>query len=166
MGLWPDTQNCGSRMLRESRERFPRHRLQRKPLISDPSMHHDSCVTHMPWCMSGSLTRGCRVKRSRHSRRTHNPQFYVFGKRPMFISCWLIVNWTLRSKLQCISNQNTNFSFTKVHFIGDQINQMWIRVRRGQNPVCNTCEYKKGSGQPKSYLRGAHKTRQIEILME
>ena len=40
------------------RERFPRHRLERKPLVSDPRMHHDTCVTHMPWRMSGSLTRG------------------------------------------------------------------------------------------------------------
>ena len=36
---------------------FPRHRLQRKPLVSDPGMHHGTCVTHVPWCMSGSLTR-------------------------------------------------------------------------------------------------------------
>ena len=27
-------------MRRECRERFPRHRLQRKPLVSDPGMHH------------------------------------------------------------------------------------------------------------------------------
>ena len=33
------------------------HRLQRKPLFSDPDMHHGTCVTHAPWCMSGSLTR-------------------------------------------------------------------------------------------------------------
>ena len=42
---------------RECRERFPRHRLQRKPLVSDPGMHHGTYVTHVPWCMSGSLTR-------------------------------------------------------------------------------------------------------------
>ena len=42
----------------ECRERFPRRRLQRKPLVSDPDMHHGTCVT--PWCMSGSLTRGGR----------------------------------------------------------------------------------------------------------
>ena len=39
---------------RECRERFPRHRLQRKPLVSDPGMHHGTCVTH------ASLTRGDR----------------------------------------------------------------------------------------------------------
>ena len=58
MGLLPDTQNCGLRMRWECRERFPRHRLQRKPLVSDPGMHHGTCVTHVPWCESGSLTRG------------------------------------------------------------------------------------------------------------
>ena len=46
-------------MRREFRERFPRHRLQRKPLVSDPSMHHDTCITHVPLCMPGSLTRCC-----------------------------------------------------------------------------------------------------------
>ena len=55
MGLLTDTKNCGLRMHRECWERFPRHRLQRKPLASDPGMHHGTCVT---WCMSGSLTRG------------------------------------------------------------------------------------------------------------
>ena len=50
--------NCGLRMRRECRERFPRHWLQRKPLVRDPDMHHGTCVTHVPWCKSGSLTRG------------------------------------------------------------------------------------------------------------
>ena len=57
MGLLPDTWNCGLRMRRECRERFPRRRLQRKPLVSDPDMHHGTFVTHVPWCMLGSLTR-------------------------------------------------------------------------------------------------------------
>ena len=28
-------------------------RFQRKQLVSDPGMHHDTCVMHVPWCMSG-----------------------------------------------------------------------------------------------------------------
>ena len=56
--------------------------------VSDPDMHHGTCVTHVPWCMPGSLTCGFlwsrwRGKRSRHSRRMRNPQFYVSGKRPI-----------------------------------------------------------------------------------
>ena len=54
MGLLPDTKSCALRMRRECRERFLRHR--RKQLVNDPGMHHGTCVTHVPWCMSGSLT--------------------------------------------------------------------------------------------------------------
>ena len=39
-------------------ERLPHSRLQRKSLVSDPGMHHGTCVTHVPWCISGSLTHG------------------------------------------------------------------------------------------------------------
>ena len=48
-------------------------------------MHHGTCVTHVPWCMPGSLTGGflwCGW-RGKHSRRMRNPQFYVSGKRPI-----------------------------------------------------------------------------------
>ena len=62
MGFLPDTENCGLRMRRECRDRFPHHRLQRKPLIRDPGMHHGTCVTHVPCCMSGSLT--CRGRKN------------------------------------------------------------------------------------------------------
>ena len=58
MGFLPDTYTCGLRMRRECREHFHRHRLQRKPLDNDPGMHHGTCVTHVPRCMSGSLIRG------------------------------------------------------------------------------------------------------------
>ena len=40
------------------RKCFPRQRLQRKPLVSDPGMHSGTGVAHVPWCMTGSLTRG------------------------------------------------------------------------------------------------------------
>ena len=58
------------------------------PRVSNPDMHHGTCVTHVPWCMPGSLTRvsfeyGVEGKRSRYSRRMRNPQFCVSGKRPI-----------------------------------------------------------------------------------
>ena len=42
--------------------------------VSDPDMQHGTCVTHVPCCMSGSLTSSFlwsrwRGKRSRHSRQ-------------------------------------------------------------------------------------------------
>ena len=43
-------------MRRECQERFSRCQLKRKPLVNSPGMHHDTCVTYVPWCMSGSLT--------------------------------------------------------------------------------------------------------------
>ena len=58
MDLLSNTLNCGLCMRRECQERFTRHQLQRKPLVSDPGMHQSTCVTHVPWCMSGSLTCG------------------------------------------------------------------------------------------------------------
>ena len=45
-------------MRRECRERCPRHWRQRQLPVSDQGMHHGTCVTHVSWCMSGSLTRG------------------------------------------------------------------------------------------------------------
>ena len=58
------------------------------PPVSDPDMYHGVCVTHVPWCMPGSVTCGFlwnrwRGKCSRHSRRMHNPQFYISGNRPI-----------------------------------------------------------------------------------
>ena len=66
------------------------------PRVSDPDMHHDTCVTHVSWCMPGSLARvflcrRWRGKCSRHSRRMHDRQCYVSGKRPM-------VSWHLPEK--------------------------------------------------------------------
>ena len=58
MVLLPLTQNYRFCMRREGMERFPRLRFQKKPRISDPGMHHGTCDTHVPWCMSGSLIRG------------------------------------------------------------------------------------------------------------
>ena len=68
------------------------------PRFGDPDMHHGTCVTHVSWCISGSLISGFllnqwRGKRSRHSRRMRKPQFYVSGKRPMVESAWIILSF-------------------------------------------------------------------------
>ena len=54
------------------------------PRVSNPDMHQCMYVTHVPWCMLGSLTSGFvwshwRGKSSRHSRCLRNLQFYVSG---------------------------------------------------------------------------------------
>ena len=58
------------------------------PRVSDPHMHHGTCVAHVSWCIRGSLTSGFLSsrwwgKRSRHSWHMRNLQFYVSGQRPM-----------------------------------------------------------------------------------
>ena len=78
MGPLPDTQNCGLHMHRECRDIF----------FPATYMLHGTCVTHVPWCMPGSLTSGFlwsqwREKRFQHSRRMRNPQFYISEKRPI-----------------------------------------------------------------------------------
>ena len=57
-------------------------------------------VTHVRWCMPGSLTSGFlwswwRGKRSRHSRRMRNPQCHLSGKRPMAHYHWedIVISW-------------------------------------------------------------------------
>ena len=77
------------------------------PRFSDPDMLHGTCVTHVPWCMPGSLTSGFprirwRGKRSRHSQRTRSPQFYISGKRP-------IVMW-IESKRSRVNGFNKHLS--------------------------------------------------------
>ena len=61
------------------------------PRVSDPDIHHDTYVTHVPRCMPRLLTsaflwsrwRGNRFWNSQHSRRMRNSQFYESGKRPI-----------------------------------------------------------------------------------
>ena len=61
---------------------FSCRRFLRKPLVSDPGMHHGTCVTHVPWCMSGSLTCGDR-ENVPGIPGACAPAIYVSGKRPM-----------------------------------------------------------------------------------
>ena len=56
--------------------------------LSDPDMHHSTCMMYVPWCMQGSLSSGFLWswwwgRCSRHSRRKRNLQFCVSGKRPL-----------------------------------------------------------------------------------
>ena len=54
------------------------------PRVSDPDMHHGTCVTHVPWCMPGSLSSGFLWRRwGGHSRRMRNTLFHISGKRPV-----------------------------------------------------------------------------------
>ena len=78
IGLLPDTYNCVLSMHRKYRERFPPPPTSKETA----SLRPRHAARHVPWCMSGSLTRlggenvpGITVACA--------PQFYVSGKRPM-----------------------------------------------------------------------------------
>ena len=79
IGLLPEAY-CGLRMRRECRDRFPRHcGLAIPPCITA------LCVTHVPWCMVGSLTNGFLWSlwcgnRFRYYRRMHNLQLCLSCK--------------------------------------------------------------------------------------
>ena len=55
------------------------------PRVSDPDMHHGTCVTCMPGLLISGFLESWRGKRSQHSRCMRNPQFFVSIKRP--VSC-------------------------------------------------------------------------------
>ena len=82
-----------------------------------------TCMTHVPWCMPGSLTRGrWRVKRSPHSQRMRNQQFCVSGKRPtsklqsITHSCrWFSVRLQY---LKCVSSGDTAFLHQSIDMTG------------------------------------------------
>ena len=85
---------------------FPRRRFLREPLVSDPGMHHGTCVTHVPWCMPGSLTCGdgenvpgipgacasaiLRIWQEAHVFHWHEAWRYT--------TSWLIYKFTTRSQ--------------------------------------------------------------------
>ena len=59
--------------------------------VSDPNRHHGTCVTHVAWCMLGSLTSCSLGSRWWRTRSQHSPcmcsrQFYIYGKRPIWVT--------------------------------------------------------------------------------
>ena len=73
-------------MHRGWRERFPRHRLKKAP-VSDPSMHHGTCATHVPWCMLGLLTRGVGENVPGHPSGCAACNFKYLAKGPWKGNC-------------------------------------------------------------------------------
>ena len=112
--------------------------------VSNPDVHHGTCMTHEPRCMPGSLTSGflwsCwRVKRSRHSRRMPNPQFYVSGKRPME---WRQLNSKLKPALGCYQfytkgKSAVRYMSKKNLFIGHSIRWLLLMCYPGVDKICD-----------------------------
>ena len=97
---------------------FPRHRFQRKPLVSDPGMHHGTCVTHVLWSMSGTLTRCGRenVPGLPGTCATHIFSYLVRG--PL---TWIRGFIALPTESQGI--QSVKFEWSYKHYIS-----MWLKM--------------------------------------
>ena len=97
---------CGLRMRRECRERFLRHRLQRNWLVSDPGMHHGTCVTHVPWFMPGSPARGGgeNVPGIPGACTTHNFTYLTRGPLGVVnVSLPMIINMDIKRLVESLS---------------------------------------------------------------
>ena len=60
------------------------------PQVSDPDMHHGTCVTHVPWCMPGSLTSGFLWNR----RRGEMFPAFPAHAQPAILRIWLEAHGT------------------------------------------------------------------------
>ena len=120
---------CGLHMHRECRERFSRCRIKRKPLVSDPGMHHGTCVTHVPWCMTGSLTHsgGKNVPGVSGACATRNFTYLVRGP-------W---QWKQNIPMQ---SPFVSFTMTVLHHIYTRVSGSGFRI-----PICQlTCVFLSG----------------------
>ena len=140
--------NC---IRRECREHFPRHRLQRKPLVSDPGMHHGSCIKHVPWCMSGSLTRGGgeNVACIRGACATRNFTYLVRGPYSAVVIVVEKERWTRRARSEGVLLITVDFRDSATLFIyyikrlkvmgikNVQFSVIFVHRRRCPGPVCN-----------------------------
>ena len=54
------------------------------PQVNDPDLHHGTCVTHVPWCMPGSLTSGFLW----HRRRGKTFPVFPAHAQPAILHIW------------------------------------------------------------------------------
>ena len=101
---------------------FCRHRLQRKPLVSDPGMHYGTCVTHVQLCISLPLARGGG------KNVPGNPQFYVSGKRPI-TRCFRATHGNRNRLLTRFVTRLCHWMFLGFRQLGSSISIPTVRLR-------------------------------------
>ena len=79
----------------QCQERFPHQILQGNLLVSDPGMHHGTCVTHVPWCMSGSPTRGVGENHQGIPGACATRNFTYLARGPCHTVCSFMVMFTV-----------------------------------------------------------------------
>ena len=71
------------------------------PRLSNPGMHHGTCVMHTSWCMPGSLTSGSfwsrwRAKRPGISGACTTRNFAYLARGPLTKAITISVLWSMR----------------------------------------------------------------------
>ena len=99
--------------------------LSPPPRVSDSDMHHCTCVTHVPWCIPGSLTSNFLWSRwwgkhSRHSRCIHNPPFCVSDKR-------LILDFNVYPHAPCVQVVTLLSVTRQTNFGNSQLNPIHVK---------------------------------------
>ena len=103
--------------------------------VRDPDMHHGTCVTHLPWCMPGSLASsflwsqggGGDVPGIPGACTTRN--FYVSGKRPM-MNHWVYIKLQWHSQYLKISwNSCWYYSNVETHLVYRH-NEILVQIHR------------------------------------
>ena len=116
MGSWASCQirkTVGCACAGNAGNVFPCRRLQRKLLVSDPDMHHGTCVTHVPWCMSGSLTRGVG----------ENVPGIPGACAPAILCIWQEAHWTEMKKIYMYCLCKQLIALTRVLFF------LYLRIK-------------------------------------
>ena len=109
-------------MRREYWERFSRCRLQREPLVGDPGMQHGTCVTHVPWYISGPL-KGRKIHSIPGEWATRN--FAYLARGPWL---WKIFLWSVMICYQC--EQSTMILLAGARLTGIAITLQWRHNER------------------------------------
>ena len=102
------------------------------PWVSDPDMHHGTCVTHVLWCMPGLLNSDFLWKRSRHSRRMGNPQFYVSGKR--LLRSTVLVRASCRRWYEGLNENKSNATIQSI-FVSPSARLLDIHIYWGMDKI-------------------------------
>ena len=99
------------------------------PQVSDPDMHHGTCVTHVPWCMPWSLTSGFLW------RRWCGKTFLTFPAhaQPAIFCIWWEAHGVPKLSLQ----PSLSFSLRKCE--SDRRNKYWkyYTIRSLLNSICH-----------------------------
>ena len=119
-------------------ETFSRHQLHRNPLVSDHGKHHGTCVTHVPWYISGSLTRSGEESVPGIPGAYPSRNFTYVAKGPLAYDNVVNLDWSIINELlpeQTIYQQQ-RYKILQLYFF---ISFWLIFISWGILPPFNTC---------------------------